>query len=341
MAYKRKYVKRKRSASKKSKRTYKKKTYNKKKKISHVGKRSIISGHIGGVNYPVVINANRSGVKPLPNAQYLPWQKYMYNETETVIAGPDAQGVRTHVETMDSTDLFQINQFATGTLANLVGSGAPATPNSCHQLYMKDIHINSEFMNTSAITAVVDVYTLICRRSCNKTPEDMMSAMSNTVAVPTNSSSWTYATVGASPYDCPQLVANWKIVNKKSKILAGGETFNMTHKVKVNKVYDQAMMYNELDGGEANVTQYLSGLTITTLVIVRGTPTAGVGNPNDAGLGGVKLAMWYNTKINYRILSGYKKHMDYESFNTGFSNLTAVTQTNQTVAVGTAGSFYV
>lgn len=172
------------------------------------------------------------------------------------------------VATSNNDELLQIFKSA-------YGSALARTDIDKYKIFLKSMCLDIQITNTGSAGCVIDVYTLIARKSNSDTNRlDTMYfnafAEQNTLSGGTKSST----NPATTPWQNPLFLTFWRILSKKEVLLGVGQSTTMQIRVPYNRY---------LSGKDLETNNILRGFTRAFLIQARGVPRIKAG-------GGTELA---------------------------------------------------
>lgn len=205
-----------------------------------------------------------------------------------------AQAVAASFNVLDIPSLYGIKNSTTAQITREIPTVGITLPTSSlsGRVFLRTANVETYYVNQSSFSCSIDVYELVCLISQNQT---ITTTAPSLISAPTawtksiNPSSLLASATIEIDYATPVTLVRpdiydfavsptgfckfWKILKKTTYSLQGGGT--ATHKSyhKINKVFDYSSIVEENAENQTNLTGYIKGLTVQTMVVVKGQPT--------------------------------------------------------------------
>lgn len=139
-----------------------------------------------------------------------------------------------------------------------------------YKIFLKSMCLDVQLKNTGTSTVIVDVYTLLCRKS-DKDSNRIDVSYTNAFAEQSAGSGGTVSATNPSTtvFQNPLFCSMWKILGKKEMLLGAGQTSTLQMRIPYNRWLNGKLLENNL--------QAIPGLTRAYLFQMRGAPENNVG----------------------------------------------------------------
>lgn len=117
-----------------------------------------------------------------------------------------------------------------------------STEASCapYKIYLKSICMDVQMTNTGSYPIIVDMYTLVCRKTWD-TAEDIGASFVNAlgeIQAPAGGGSLTSSKTALTLFDAPNFCEFWRIQSKKEFIIGGSNTITVQLRNPANRYFD-------------------------------------------------------------------------------------------------------